>query len=270
MVYSLFKRNMKSGFKLCIIFMAIMTMYTSLIIYMYDERLAEMLGDFQKVMPEMMNAVGMKISGSSLVEFINTYLNGFIMLVVPMVFSMLLVNSFLMKYVDSGSMACLLSTPNSRRKIIRTQWISLGIMITILIIYTTGIGIISSQLMFPGKLNIGKYIIMNISILFIQYLIGGICFLAACAANATKTYLKFGVGIPLIFYIIQMIANMGGKLEGFKYTTIFTLMPLNKILSSNGNGLEIGTLGSNLIIVVIAIILVGIGEEIFIKKDLNL
>ena len=47
----LFKRNMISAGKLSIIFIAILTMYTSVIIYMFDPELAEMLNQYQQMMP---------------------------------------------------------------------------------------------------------------------------------------------------------------------------------------------------------------------------
>lgn len=263
MVIPLFKRNLKRGCRMMIIFMAIITLYTVAIIYMYNEDMAEMLVRYQELMPEIMAAVGMTGGGTSLLEFINTYLNGFIMLVVPMVFTMLLVNSSLMKYVDSGSMAYLLATVHSRKRIIMTQIISALLIITIFLTYTTLIGITSAQILFPGKLDISKYILMNTATLCMQFLIGGICFLAASIVNETRWYLAAGVGIPLGFYVIQMMANMGGKLKGFRYLTVYTLLPYNEIIKGNGY------LSSMLVMIGTALILYSVGSEVFIRKDLN-
>ena len=264
MVIPLFKRNLKRGFKVMFIFIVIITIYTMAIIYMYNEDMARMLSQYQDLMPELMAAVGMTGGGSSLLEFINTYLNGFIMLIVPMVFTMLLVNNYLVKYVDSGSMACLLATVHSRKKIILTQIFSILLMITIFLTYATLLGIIGSELLFPGKLDIGRYILMNIATLFMQFMVGGICFFMASAVNETRWYLALGVGIPLAFYIIQMMANMGDKIEVFKYMTIYTLLPYKEIIAGDG------FLGYFIIMILTSAVLFVAGKNIFIRKDLNL
>ncbi|NLK75644.1 MAG: hypothetical protein GX288_10210 [Clostridiales bacterium] len=104
---------MVSSIKLSIIFIAVLTMYTAVIIYMFDPEMAQMLNDYQEMMPGLMAAMGMSGDTGTLIAFINTYLYGFIMLIFPMIFSIVLVNKILMKYIDSGSMANLLASPNS-------------------------------------------------------------------------------------------------------------------------------------------------------------
>ncbi len=134
-----------------------------------------------------------------------------------------------------------------------------------LIVIITIIGIVCAQAMFPGELDISKYILMNVGTLLVQLLIAGICFLSACIFDETKWYLTCGVGIPLIFYIIQMIANMGGDLEKFKYVTIFTLVPYNKIIAGSN-----GILPSMFLMAGITLILFGTGTVIFNRKDLHI
>lgn len=264
MVKPLFIRNLKNGLKFVVVFSLILAMYIGMIVYMYDPQLASMLEKFQDYMPGMMSAVGMMATGSTLLEFMNSYLYGFIMLVIPMVFTMLLVNSYIVRYVDSGTIACLLVTPHSRRKLIDTQIISIVIMEIVIMVIATVIGVVSAEIMFAGQLDIGKYIEFNVSTLMLQLMIAGICFLAACMANETRLYMMIGVGLPLIFYIIKMLANMGGKLEAAKYLTIFSMTPYNNIIAGKS-----GVISSNLLMAGIALILFGIGREIFIKKDMS-
>jgi ABC-2 type transport system permease protein len=261
--FPLFKRNMISAMNLSVIFLAVLAMYTTIIIYMFDPQMAEMLKEYQKMMPGMMSAVGMTGSSGTLIEFINTYLYGFIMLIIPMVFEIILVNKLLMKYVDSGSMACLLATPNSRKKIIVTQVVSIWLSIILLIVINTVIGLVSSAAMFPGVIDVNQYIQLNISILFLHLAISGIAFFASCLFNESKGYFSLGAGLPILFYLIQMLANMGGDLEFLKYFSIFTLFPGDAIVSGG-----IGVLSSNLILVGIGIVLYVSGSIRFIEKDL--
>jgi ABC-2 type transport system permease protein len=261
--FPLFKRNINYSLKVSVIFIAILAMYTTIIIYMFDPEMAEMLKQYQEIMPGMMSAVGMTGASSTLTEFINTYLYGFIMLIIPMIFEIIIVNNLLMKYVDSGSMACLLATPNSRKKIIVTQFLSICLSILFIIIITTIIGVVSSEAMFAGELHMSNYIKLNISVFFLHLAVSGIAFFAACFFNESKGYFAVGAGLPILFYLIQMLANMGGKLDFLKYLTLYSLFPGDRIMSG-----EEGVLLSNIAMVGIAVVLYGAGMVRFIKKDL--
>lgn len=47
----LLKRNMAQTWKILLILLAAMTLYTTVIIYMYDPKLAHMLDDYQDALP---------------------------------------------------------------------------------------------------------------------------------------------------------------------------------------------------------------------------
>ena len=55
----LLKRNMSQIWKILLILLAAMTLYTTVIIYMYDPELAHMLNDYQIALPGIMSAFGM-------------------------------------------------------------------------------------------------------------------------------------------------------------------------------------------------------------------
>ena len=60
MSMALYKREMKGSIKLLVIFSAIITMYVSIIISMYDPELMKTLDSFVEVMPELMASVGIE------------------------------------------------------------------------------------------------------------------------------------------------------------------------------------------------------------------
>ena len=259
----LLKKELKSNVKMLIIFMTILTLYVTIIVYMFDPKLAEMLKAFEETMPGVMAAFGMVVSGSDLISFLNSYLFGFILLIFPMVFTIMLANKLVASYVDTGSMACLLASPNKRSKIVTTQILVMLINIFILIFYSTAIAIVTSEMLFPGDLNIKNYILMNVGLFALHLAISGIAFLASCIFNETKNSYLFGVGIPIVFFLIKMLANMGKELQNLKYATIFTLLPTDKIaLGDTDVLLPIS------ILLVIAIGLYATGAYIFTKKDL--
>jgi len=247
------------------IFFEVLAMYTGIIIFMYTPSLMSVLGDFQNVMPGMMQAVGMSGTITSLIGFISVYLYGFIMLGFPMIFIIILGNSLIMNYVDSGSMACLLASPNTRLKIIVTQAISMISGITLLMTLVTAFGIACSEIMFHGELDIKTYIILNACVLLLHLAIAGIVFFSACFFNDSKNFYSIGAGIPLVFFLVNMLANMGGKLENFKFFSLYTLFPKDQIIAG-----ESGVAIYNIALAAIAIVLFSAGIISFTKKDFSL
>lgn len=261
----LLKREIKSNYKLFIIFAAVLTMYISIIIPMFDPEIGEALAEFEKAMPEMMAAFGMSNPGTTLIEFINTYLFGFLFIVFPMIFEIIIANKLIAKYVDSGSMSYLLATPNKRGKIAITQAVFMLLSIGVLILFITLVGIISSEIYFPGDLDIKKYILMNIGLYCLHIAISGLGFFASCISNDTKVSYSISAGIPIGFFIIQLLANMGGKLENLKYFTIFTLFDTDKLIKG-----EVSGIWMFMILLVGGIILYVTGILRFNKRDLPL
>lgn len=252
MIFALLKRNLRSAVKVFIILFAVICMYTTIIIYMYNPKLSDMLSSYQEALPEMMRAVGMTGIASNLLEWIQIYLYGFIMSLFPMIFSIIMGNRLLMSDIDKGSMASLLSSPNSRFRIILTQILSGIFLLFLLLSAVSGVGIISSQLMFPKELDISRYLQLNLGEFLLQLIILGIVFLSASVCSEAKYYYTFGAGLPILFFLLQMLSNMGDKLERLKYVTIFTLFPAQDIVQGTdaypGSALTMGLIALALFI----------------------
>ena len=107
---SLFRMEWQHTWKLLVLFMLILTLYISLIMTMYDPELGSALKEFEKAMPEMMAAVGMSGDSSTLISFMSTYLYGMIMILFPFLFSVITAIRLLVRKVDNGSMAYLISS----------------------------------------------------------------------------------------------------------------------------------------------------------------
>ena len=71
---ALYKKEMNNSWKMLVIFGAILTMYISMIIGMFDPEMADILREFEKTMPELMAAVGMTGGTDTLIGFMSTYL----------------------------------------------------------------------------------------------------------------------------------------------------------------------------------------------------
>ena len=262
---ALFKREIKSNYKVFIIIFSVLLMYTSVVTSLFDPNLGSILEQFSQTMPELMSAFGMTSPGSTLIEFLSSYLYGFIYLVFPLIFEIIVANKLVARYVDRGSMAYLLSTPVSRKTIIMTQISVLWITLAALICLMTLAQIIVSHLMFPGDLDVSRLIYMNIGLYCLHLAISGICFFGSCISNEMKNSYLIGAGIPILFILIQMLSNISDKLDSLKYVTLLTLFPAQEIASHETNGLfQAG------ILLLIATLLYSLGAYLFTKRDLPL
>lgn len=262
---ALYKREMKGSIRLLIIFAAVITMYISIIIHMYDPQMMQMLDSFVEIMPELMSSVGMKTNAADLLGFMISYLYGFILLVFPMLFCILRGNALIAKYVDKGSMVSLAAAPVKRRTIAFTQMTVLLSGTLLLIVYSTVLELICTESSFPGELDIAALFMLNGGLLCLHLLIGGICFLASCVCSDTRYSIAFGAGIPAFMYILQMLANAGKNAENAKYFTFFTLFDPDGITAG-----ENSAIAGMFILLASAVVLYVLGILIFDKKDLHI
>lgn len=261
---TLYKREMKGSIRLLLIFAAILTMYISIIISMYNPKMMHTLDTFSEAMPELMAAVGMTPGAASLLGFMVSYLYGFILLIFPMVFSILRGNGLVAKYVDRGSMAALAAAPVKRRTIALTQMSVLISGVFLLILYSTVLEIVIAQNYFPGDLELPKLLMLNGGLLCLQLFIGGICFLASCLFSDTKYSLGFGAGIPSLMYVLQMLANAGEKAEAARYFSLFTLFDPEAIAAGDP-----GAMTGVAVLLGGAVLLYAAGVLVFCRKDLS-
>lgn len=262
---TLFKREVKSNYKIAIIFLALITMYSTMIVAMFDPKLGESLKVMAESMPQLFSAFGMAEPASTLIEFIANYLYGFILVVIPMIFIIIISNRIVTRYVDRGSMAYLLATPNTRKKIITTQAIFLMVSILTLVIYATAIGLVSSQVMFAGDLDIKNYLLMNIGLYGLLFFFGGLCFFSSCYFNDSRFSLGVGGGLCVVFVLVQMLSQVGEKFENLKYLTPLTLFEASNLAVGKSEAL-VGVI----VLYVVGIILYSAGIMVFNKKDISL
>ncbi len=262
---TLYKREMKGSLKLLILFAAIISMYVTIIIRMYDPEMMATLDSFYEIMPELMASVGMSTGATSLIGFMISYLYGFILLIFPMVFCILRGNGLIAQYVDKGSMVTLLAAPIKRSTIAITQVSVLISGTLLLMIYATGLEVTIAQTCFPGELAISELLTLNAALACLHLFIGGICFFSSCIFSDTKYSIAFGAGVPGFMYVLQMLANAGEKADVMKHFTFFTLFDANGIVAG-----ESGAVIGSLTLLIGAIALYAIGIIVFCKKDLHI
>ena len=262
---TLYRREMKGSIKLLVIFGAVITLYVSMIIGMYDPQMMAMLDNFVAAMPEIMAAVGMSAGATSLLGFMISYLYGFILLIFPMVFCILRGNGLIAKYVDKGSMVSLVAVPVKRSTVAFTQMTVLISGLFLLLGYTTVLEIIVAQSKFPGELVIAELLKLNGGLLCLHLMLGGICFFASCVFSDVKYSIGVGGGVPALMYVLQMLANVGGDAETAKYFSLFTLFDANGIVAG-----ESAAAAGVLVLLAGAVVLFAAGVAAFCKKDLHI
>ena len=94
----LFRRSARSLWKTWVVFAAVLSLYVSMITAMFDPKLNATLDEIVTAMPQLMNMVGMQAGSSSLGGFLINYLYGFLLLLLPLVFSILAANRLVARW----------------------------------------------------------------------------------------------------------------------------------------------------------------------------
>lgn len=261
----LFRRSARSLWKTWVVFAAVLSLYVSMITAMFDPKLNATLDEIVTAMPQLMNMVGMQAGSSSLGGFLINYLYGFLLLLLPLVFSILAANRLVARWVDTGSMAYLLASPNTRARVARTQALVLIAGDTLLTAYCTALAVGCAAAMFPGELDVPAYLVVNAGLLCLHLALGGFCFFASCLFNESRLSVALGAGVPVLFFLIRMLANMGGRLEKLKYATVFTLFDPTGLFRGDG-----AAYAGAAVLLALGLGFYALGTAVFSRRDLPL
>ena len=262
----LLRATAKYNFGIWLIFAFILALYISIIISMFDpDTLSSMNAYLETLPPQLLAAMHFEGTDPSLLGFVAAYFYGFLILLFPLIYSIIMADRMIAKYVDNGSMAFLLSTPNSRIKIALTQAVFLLSSLLLLIGFVTLVGVVVSQALFPNELDIPRFIRLNLGVVLLHSSLSGIGFFTSCLFDETKHSLAWGGGILVAFLLIQMLASADEQLSNLKYLSLMTLFAPSKIITGEDN-----VPCAFLALSIIALILYSGGVYIFSKKDLHI
>ncbi|MGI6705892.1 MAG: ABC transporter permease subunit [Clostridia bacterium] len=265
MSWTIFKANLRNNRTIWIIMTCVFCFYVSTVVSLFDPEGAQTMEDMLDMLPDaMIGAFGLDNLGTSLLTFITGYLYGFLIFLFPMVISVTINHRLIASLVDKGSMAYLLATPNSRLKIAMTQAVFSLVTMTAFFLFITPFTIVVSEAMFPGELEVGKFILVNVYALLMYFTIGGIGFFASCIANESKTSLSIGVGLPVAFLILQMLGGIVEKLSWIGNLSLYSLYDPDKLIAGDG----FAYMGMA-VFVLLAAVLYGGGIYFFNRRDLH-
>ena len=230
----LLKQTIKENSRIWFVFGAILTICSVAVIGLYHPEKGTRLASAATGVPfKWMTALGMSEHTDTLTGVLAVYLYGFLLLIGPLIYEIIVANRLMAKQVASGTMMYLLATPNPRRRIGNTQACFLSVSLLALFLYIAMFNLICCSLWFPGKLVVSQFVLLNLGIVCLHSCISGFCFLISCVCDETKTFLMLGAGIPVLFYLLQLLANLGGNFRFLKYATIFTLFSPGEIVTGS-------------------------------------
>lgn len=265
MIKALLKHDLKSNWFLFAVILSIMLMYMSVISMMYDPTSMDAMNDLLSAMPkQLLSAMGFDDLGSTLTEFMASYYYGFIIFMFPMIYCIIISGRLVSRYVDRGSMAYLLACPVKRSRIASTQALFTVLSLILLFGVVAAGGFAFCEASFPGLLELDKYVKLNYNALFLFLAISGICFLCSCSFDEAKVSSALITSIPLGFYVIHMLSNVGEKLSWLKNLTIFSLYDADAIMGGSSVAVQ------GLVLLAIAIASYSAGIAIFSRRDMAL
>ncbi|MBN2504762.1 MAG: ABC transporter permease subunit [Bacilli bacterium] len=222
MIWPLFKKTLRQNWKLWIIFAAVLTMYMSIMISMFDpESIDAMLSMLDMMPKDLMEAMGFTAEITSLASYLASWLYGLLMLAFPMVYIIILANRLIAKMVDDTSFAFLLSTPNSRIKIVLTQAVYGLTSILLLFVYVFLLGLIMSASLFPGELDVNGFFRINLITTLVNATVFMICFFFSVMFNESRQAVGLGSAIPIGGLLFNMMGNSSEDLEIIKRLSIY-------------------------------------------------
>lgn len=112
--------------------------------------------------------------------------------------------------------------------------------------------------------SVPDYLMLNLGCLLLILATSSISFFFSCVFNLSKNSLALGAGIPIAFFIFQIMGQISDSLEGFKYLSLNTLYDTNVIISDGSYWVQF------VVLAVVGLVLYCAGAIWFKRKDLPL
>ncbi|MCC8023606.1 MAG: hypothetical protein LIO46_07530 [Clostridiales bacterium] len=112
--------------------------------------------------------------------------------------------------------------------------------------------------------EVGEFLLLNVGACLLLFAISSISFASSCIFNLSKYSMTIGAGLPMAFFVFQIMAETSESLEAFKYLSLNTLFDPSAITGGGTYGVQFAVLGA------IGVVLYVVGVRWFEKKDLPL
>lgn len=214
----LVKQDILENLRLWLLATGAMILWLLFLLWNYEPQ-AELFS----VLPQSVRqAFGVELRAVPVTDFLGGYFYGSVALLLPLVYSVPAAARIVAGRLENGMMAYLLSTPNTREKIIFSQIYYLGISLFVMFFTVFAAGCAVGAF-WGEKLSVAVFALMNLGAFCLHFFLAGICFFVSCICNDRRISWMIGSGISILFYLIRVLANLGGVFDYLKFLTFFSL-----------------------------------------------
>ena len=163
---------------------------------------------------------------------------GMFAILLPLIYITMTGHKLIAAQVDNGSLAPLMSKPITRNQVTLTKMAffvgSIIAMFTVMMIVGFVMIAVTDPIMRTGEiLGYGTFALLILGIVCMHLAIAEISFLASCIFNTSSRSLLVGAGIPVMFFIFNILATY--FLDVFRFFTIMSLFDVEGIIAHSTN-----------------------------------
>lgn len=256
----IYRQTLKSNLKLWLIFTIVTSALLMILIAVFEPTTISGVVDMIKD-----TAIADMLKNTSFLGMMASTFYTLHGVILPLVYIIITANGLVAAKVDRGSMAYLLSTPARRSTIVITQAVYLITALAAMFAVVTLVGVMSIHLFHHSMdVDMSDFLLLNLGLFLLMFATSGISFFFSCLFNLAKNSIALGAGIPIAFFVFELMASVNEDLEVFKYVSLNTLFDKDAILSGEGYLIFF------LMLVFIGLVLYGLGIQVFKQKDLPL
>ena len=137
--------------------------------------------------------------------------------------------------IDNGSMAYLLATPVSRRKVAWTQAMVLLCGVAVIATVTTGGGLLGAAWFAPhAHIAAGAFIRLNLVGMLLFAVVAAYTFLLSALAPDERTALSLSTVVTLVFYGLHVVGDLSSRLHWAAYLSLFAVFNPPELIAGHG------------------------------------
>ena len=223
--------NIKS-FIICLAILIVMFLMVYLIYpFIITEDTINQMDELMKMFPEeLLKAFNMDMASiSNVYGWIKTEGLMFVMITVG-IYASIMGASILLKEENDKTIEYLGFLPIKRSKILTNKLIVSMIYIVSLIVVFGLFNFIA--LLISGDFDKQQFLLLSISPLFMALPLYALCLFISTFMHKTKGIIGIGLGLVLIFYFLNVAAELSDKVEFFKYFSLYTLADTRNIIEN--------------------------------------
>lgn len=218
----LLKQTIKSNLVLFLIFTLVPCIFLSIVMGIYTTETADamqMILNSGTLPPAMTQMIGNQLNSLSLNGMLATQFFQMLAVLFPMIYLIIVGNKLIAERIDRGDMAYILSTPIKRNRVTFTQALYLFGSLVVMFGLFAGAGLVAAAIFQPDVLEVKSFLFLDLGAFLLAFATSGITFAASCIYNLSKNSLAVGAGLPMTFFVCNLLAMMGDNLKVFKYFT---------------------------------------------------